>query len=151
MAAWDCGSLCLEQAPPQQSACFVTVVLLETPSESHIPPSQSSSWSWPQQSVDHRHFEKYRVFSITLEENLVRKCSRWIIFQNKGIIVQRGIKERLSLTYLRWFIWELNGISFGKCLTCSKFSTNFGPLAFFRSFRVLSKRCQWHVMFSVVI
>lgn len=74
-----------------------TMELLEMSSKTPISPSKDNFQSHPQQSVNHQGFEEYRIVSITLYSNLVRKCFGRIIFQCEELTRQRGIKERLSV------------------------------------------------------
>lgn len=84
--------------------------------------------------IDHQGFEENRMVSITLYENLVRKCSRRITFQCKGLIGQGGLKRSCPSSISAW---ELRKIRLGKCLAHRKFSTDVGfflPFSELRSF-----------------
>lgn len=74
VAVLDSYSQSHELSPSQQTLAFLMWCCFRCPrrATSH---HQNSSQSQTQLATDHHHSEEYGVFSITLEENHVRKCS----------------------------------------------------------------------------
>lgn len=154
MAVLDFGLWCHELVPSQQSLCFLGCFLWcrlrhrQSTSSHHHRTVHNPKLSNPLSVIT---LKNHGCFQSLGRRTLWESVPDELYSSLKGIIVQRGIKERLSLIHLKWFIWELNKISLGKFPAQSKFSTNVGPLTFSQSFGVLSKRRQGCVMFNVVI